>query len=139
MDVRIKRIGKTDAHILGHIAEDVFDHEVTAERLAGFLDEPNHILCVAVVDSLVVGQARAVVHSHPDKSPELYIDNAGVAPAFQRKGIATRMLAEIVQCGKERGCREVWVGTEMDNEPAKALYLSLGLKMQTMAMFEGTL
>jgi aminoglycoside 6'-N-acetyltransferase I len=139
MDIRIKRIGKVDAYILGHVAEDVFDHEVTAERLASYLDEPNHILCVAVVDGLVVGQARAVVHSHPDKSPELYIDNAGVASAFQRKGIATQMLAEIIQFGKERGCREVWVGTESDNESAKALYHSLGLKMQTVAMFEGKL
>ena len=49
------------------------------------------------------------------------------------------MLAEIIQFGKERGCREVWVGTETDNEPAKALYNSLGLKTHTVAMFEGKL
>lgn len=139
MDVVIKIVGKTDAHILEHVAEEVFDHGVTNERLASHLDEANHVMCVAVFNDLVVGQLRAVIHKHPDRAPELYIDNAGVAPAFQRKGIAKRLLAEIVRLAKERSGEEMWVGTEPDNEAAIALYRSFGLKLQPMVMLEGKL
>ncbi|MDJ0948067.1 MAG: GNAT family N-acetyltransferase [Alphaproteobacteria bacterium] len=139
MDVLIKQVGKADAHLFRQVAEDVFDHEVDPERLARYLDEPNHLMCVAVHDGLVVGQVRAVVHKHPDRAAELYIDNAGVAPAFQRNGIATRLVAEIVRRGRARGCEDVWVGTEPDNEAAVAFYRSLGWEAQPMVSLEAKL
>lgn len=139
MDVLIKGVGKADVHMLEHVADDVFDHDIAMERLLGYLDEPNNLLCVAVSDELVVGQMRAVIHQHPDRPAELYIDNAGVAPAFQRKNVATKLFAEIVRLGKERGCEDAWVGTEMDNKAAHAFYRSRGMEMQKMAMFFGKL
>ncbi|MDG4885137.1 GNAT family N-acetyltransferase [Mesorhizobium sp. WSM4884] len=77
---------------------------------------------VAVVDGMVVGQCAAVIHRHPDKVSELYIDEVGVAPPFQRQGIASKMLDAVFEIGREHGCEEAWVGTEPDNEPARALY-----------------
>ena len=135
MDVRITIVGPGDEHLFGSVAEDVFDHPVTAPHLTCYLEQPNHVMCVAIAG----GQVRAVILTQPDRPPELYFDNAGVAPAFQRRGIATRMFEEIMRVGRERGCHEVWVGTEPDNEPAKALYRSLGLPMQPMVFFEGKL
>lgn len=79
-------------------------------------------MIVAIVDEIVVGQCAAVVHRHPDKMSELYIDEIGVAPAFQRKGIARKMLGATFEIGREHGCEEAWVGTEPDNGPARALY-----------------
>ena len=107
--------------------------------LAAYLSDPNCIMVVALAGDLVVGQMRAMIHLHPDRPAELYLDNAGVAPAFQRRGIATRLFAEIARIGKERGCRDVWLGTEADNEAAKAFYRSLALKMEPMVMFHGDL
>jgi aminoglycoside 6'-N-acetyltransferase I len=130
MAVRIVTIGKSNAHRLATVAEEVFDHPIDDARLAAYADHPQHLLCVALRDDLVVGQARAIVHSHPDKAPDLYIDNLGIAPAYRRQGLATRLLAEIVRLGRERGCRELWVCTEQDNESACGLYRSLGWRMQ---------
>lgn len=137
MDVSIQVITKRNALILDDVAEDVFDDDIDEDRLAAYLDEKNHILCVAVDEGLVVGHVRAIIHHHPDAPPELYIDNAGVTPEFQRQGIAKRLVQEIVAIGRERGCEDIWVGTESDNESAKALYRSFGLDMSVMVMFDG--
>ncbi len=137
MTIQIMMVTTANAHILKPVDPDVFDHEIDEACLAEYLRAPNHVMCIATKDALVVGQARAIIHFHPDQRPELYIDNVGVAPAFQRNGIATRMVEQIVLFGKERGCTEIWLGTEPDNEPAKALYRSMGLSIQDMVMFDG--
>ncbi|WP_246679492.1 GNAT family N-acetyltransferase [Mesorhizobium sp. B2-3-5] len=62
---------------------------------------------------------------HPsDKPAELYIGEVGVSPAFQRQGIARKMLDAVFAIGRENGCAEAWVGTEPDNLPARALHES---------------
>ncbi|KQY56291.1 GNAT family N-acetyltransferase [Nocardioides sp. Root140] len=50
----------------------------------------------------------------------------GVEPAFRRRGLARRMLAELVEWGGEKGASTVWLHVETDNQPALALYGSLG-------------
>ena len=139
MDVLIQTITKDNASLLEAVAEDVFDEAIDLNYLAGYLEESNHILCVAVVNGLVVGLVRAIIHKHPDNPAELYIDNAGVAPAYQRQGIAKQLVTEIARLGQQRGCMDIWVGTESDNESAQALYQSFGLDMTDMVMFDGEL
>ena len=111
-----------DAAALGRVAEDVFDEPVDPARLAAYLSQPGHHMIVAIHDGVVVGQTAAVVHRHPDKPTELYIDEVGVAAGFRRQGIARRMLELMLAHGKAIGCEEAWVGTEPDNLPARGLY-----------------
>jgi aminoglycoside 6'-N-acetyltransferase I len=106
------------------VAEDVFDEPVRPDRLAAYLRESGHFMIVALADGVVVGQCAAVIHRHPDKVSELYIDEVGVSPAFQRQGIARKMLDAMFAIGRENGCEEAWVGTEPDNGAARALYES---------------
>ncbi|MER9820160.1 GNAT family N-acetyltransferase [Mesorhizobium sp. M0129] len=87
------------------------------------LTSPRRVIyIVALADGVVVGQCAAIIHRHPDKVTELYIDEVGVSPAFQRHGIARKMLDAMFALGRGQGCGEVWVGTEPDNVPARALY-----------------
>jgi ribosomal protein S18 acetylase RimI-like enzyme len=51
-----------------------------------------------------VAQVAAVVHRHPDKVTELYIDEVGVAPAWRRQRLARRMLDEMMAIGRAEGC-----------------------------------
>ncbi|WP_292322384.1 N-acetyltransferase [Mesorhizobium sp.] len=102
----------------------MFDEPVRPDRLAAHLASPGHFMIVAIVDQIVVGQCAAVIHRHPDKVSELYIDEVGVAPAFQRQGIARKMLDAVFGLGREHGCEEAWVGTEPGNVAARALYES---------------
>ena len=136
MEISIQQISAENAALLDRVAEDVFDRAISPERLTAYLEDPGHLLCVACAGDLVVGQARAVIHHQPDKAPDLYIDNLGVASAYQRQGIAKRLLTALIDLGRARGCGEVWVSTEPENEAAIACYRSLGLKMETMVYFE---
>lgn len=121
-DFEIVRLSPDNAGLLDRIADDVFDEPVRPDRLAAYLAEPGHIMLVALSGGIVVGQCAGIVHRHPDKMTELYLDEVGVAPAFQRKGIARALVERMFAIGRELGCGEAWVGTEPDNLPARGLY-----------------
>ena len=122
METRIVRVGPAEAGLLDRVAEDVFDAPIDPARLAACVAEPGHLMVVADADGEVIGQARGMVHRHPDKPTELYIDEVGVAESYRRQGIARRMLELMLAHGKAIGCEEAWVGTEPDNLPARGLY-----------------
>jgi ribosomal protein S18 acetylase RimI-like enzyme len=75
---------------------------------------------------------------HPDKAPQLFINEVGVAETHRRRGIATSLLAILFEAAKKRGCDCAWVGTELDNEAANALYRSIpgGESAQTFVLYE---
>ena len=133
--IDIKRLGPGDASVLDRVAVDVFDEPINKKRLAAYLREPNHFMFVAQVDGLVIAQAAAVIHRHPDKVTELYIDEVGVTPEFQQQGVAKRLLDALFTLGREEGCGEAWVGTEHDNLPAKRLYESRGASGEPFVMY----
>jgi len=106
MDIGIRRLTFDDTAILHRVAVDVFDEPVNAKRLAAYLAEPGHLMIVALAGDEVVAQCAAVIHRHPDKPTELYIDEVGVSPTFQRQGIARQLLDEMFALGKALGCEE---------------------------------
>ncbi|MHA6644083.1 GNAT family N-acetyltransferase [Mesorhizobium sp. A623] len=66
----------------------------------------------------VAAQVAAVIHRHPYKVTELYIDEVGVAQHWRRKGLATALLICMLDRGRSLGAREAWVGTEPGNTAA---------------------
>lgn len=126
MSVTLRLLGPGDDGVLDRVAEEVFDEPVDPSRLRAYLAEPGHLLLLALDGDLVVGQCAAVVHRHPDKAADLYVDEVGVAPSHQRRGIARLLMEAMLAEGRRRGCEEAWLGTEPDNEAARALYAGLG-------------
>lgn len=122
MTVEVKLVTAADAALLERAADEVFDEPVHPGRLAAYLAEPGHLMVAALAESEMIGQVAAVIHRHPDKPTELYIDEVGVTPAWQRRGVARLMLEAMFAQGKALGCEEAWVGTEPDNLPARRLY-----------------
>lgn len=122
MAFSVRRMQAGDEAAFQSIAPDVFDEPIDAQRLAVYLREPGHLMVLAFEGELVVGQCAGVLHRHPDKPTELYIDEVGAASTHRRMGIARLMMDELFAWGRELGCTEAWLGTETDNEPAKALY-----------------
>ena len=122
MRFTVRRMQPGDEALFQRVAPDVFDDPIVPQRLAAYLREPSHIMVLAFEGELVVGQCAGVLHRHPDKPTELYIDEVGTASTHRRMGIARLMMDEVFAWGRELGCTEAWLGTETDNEPAKALY-----------------
>jgi ribosomal protein S18 acetylase RimI-like enzyme len=133
--VEIRRVGPADAALFERVAEAVFDEPVDPSRLTAYLAAPGHLMLVALHDGVVVAQLAAVIHRHPDKPTELYIDEVGVAPTMHRQGIARAMLREMLALGKALRCEESWVGTEPDNVPARGLYESFGGEAEPFVMY----
>ena len=97
------------------------------ELAAEFLADSCHHLAVAVSEAgQVVGMASAVHYVHPDKLPQLFVDEVGVSPAFHRQGIGKQLMAALLARAREIGCSEAWVATEPDNVAAQELYGSSG-------------
>src|SRR3954471_17720762 len=95
--VVIRVVGRDEATILERVASDVFDQPVSARLTEEFLSDPRHHLAVALVDGEVVGMASAVHYVHPDKRPQLFINEVGVTPAHRGRGIARALLDELVR------------------------------------------
>jgi aminoglycoside 6'-N-acetyltransferase I len=93
-------------------------------------------MVLALDGDLVVGQCAGVIHAHPDKATELYVEEVGTATTHLRQGIATAMMAELFAGGRELGCEEAWLGTELDNAAANGFYRSFGGKAETMQYYE---
>jgi len=122
MTITLKRLAPGDEAVFANIAPDVFDEPIHPELMHAYLREPGHVMLLALDGDFVIGQCAAVLHRHPDKPVELYIDEVGTATTHLRQGIATAMMHEMFAWGRELGCEEAWLGTELDNDPANALY-----------------
>ena len=136
MSVEIRILAAGDAAVLENVAADVFDRGVDAARTAEFLADPRHHLAVAIDEAgVVVGFASAVHYMHPDKPPELWINEVGVAASHRDRGVGKRLLAALFERARTLGCGEAWVLTDRANEPAVRLYQSLGGAARDQVMF----
>jgi len=126
MRVDIILLKPGDEHILDRVARDVFDGPVDPALAREFIADRRHHIVVAIEDNVVVGMVTAVDYIHPDKKPQLWINEVGVAPTHQRRGIARRMLETMLAHGRTLGCTEAWVGTDDKNIAARTLYENVG-------------
>jgi aminoglycoside 6'-N-acetyltransferase I len=127
--IDILLLGPSDAAVLDRLAPDVFDCPVNPQWCAEFLGDARHHLVVGRADGVVVGMASAVHYVHPDKAPQLWINEVGVAETHRRQGVGRRMVDRLVQLATELGCTEVWVLTDVDNVAANRLYASAGAEV----------
>lgn len=122
----IRVLGRDDGSVLARVAADVFDHPIDPTWSAEFLGDPRHHIAVAIDDDVVVGMAYGVHYVHPDKPPELLVNEVGVAPAYQRRGIGRALLRALFEHAKTLGCEEAWLGTDETNTAARRMYASVG-------------
>ena len=125
MTIEIVPIDVGNARLLERLAPDVFDNPIDPIQLQAFLEDPRHMMFVAVAEDTVVGMASAVEYFHPDKQPQLWINEVGVSPTHRRQGIGRRMVRALLEEADGRGCVFAWLGTDIDNLPAQACFGSV--------------
>jgi aminoglycoside 6'-N-acetyltransferase I len=137
MTIEIRILGPEDGGVLIRVAPDVFDNPLDPALCDEFLRDPRHHLAVALDGDTVIGFASGVHYIHPDKPPEMWINEVGVAPEYRRAGLATRVLDALFDRAAQLGCREAWVLTNSENLAAMRLYLSVGgqASREAVAMF----
>ena len=85
-----------------------------------------HHLVAAIADDRLVGFVSALDYWHPDKPRELWINEVGVSPAWQHRGVGTQLLQKTLEHARALGCVNAWVLTEPDNARALGLYRKVG-------------
>ena len=126
MDISYHTLDPTNKHLLDNIAPDVFDHDIKQSSLQAFLIDDRHAMILAVSEGQVVGMASAFEYYHPDKKPELFINEVGVTPSHRRRGIGRSLVRRLLDFAKDRGCVYAWLGTDKDNVPGRACFGSVG-------------
>jgi len=108
-------------------AEAIFNPKaISHERAAMLLSEPSYVMVVALDDGdAVMGRIYANV-LYRFEATDLLLYEVDVAEQHQRKGAGRAMIDFLSRLSAERGYREMWVLTELDNEAGNALYKSAG-------------
>ena len=98
-----------------------------AEQGQQFLGHPDTLLLVARWDGKACGFLSAYRLQRFDRrGAEALLYEIGVAEPFQRRGVGRALVEEAKQWAKDVGAGELWVLTEDDNAPARALYAATG-------------
>ena len=126
MSAIVRILNSDEAHILSNVAADVFDHPVDPRWTAEFFADPRHHLAVALDGETVVGMASGVRYVHPDKPPELFINEVSVSQPCRGQGLGRRLVDALQGHARTLGCVAAWVLTEPDNAVARRLYASAG-------------
>jgi ribosomal protein S18 acetylase RimI-like enzyme len=124
--IEIRLLQSHQRAVLDRAAPGVFDGPIVPRWRDEFFDDSRHHLVVALDDGVVVGFVSAVHYVHPDKPPELWIDEVGVAPSHHVRGIGRRLLDRMLAHGADLGCVQAWVLTAPGNTAAQRLYASAG-------------
>ena len=110
-----------DAHFL--IASLSFALRAARRRAGVEVDAPtleeDGDLATARIGAAASG--RAAFHDDWLGLHELAVD-----PAYRRRGLATALVADLLEWGAERGATTAWLHVEVDNSAALALYDALG-------------
>jgi ribosomal protein S18 acetylase RimI-like enzyme len=129
LQTTIRRLGPGDEDVVRQLAEATPQTALLADDSTIFLaafagDEPI---------GFVFGYDLPRRHGAPSI---LFVYEIEVEPAYHRRGIAKRLLAEFLRIGQARGAVEGFVLTESDNVAANALYASLGGVRSDVVMWE---
>lgn len=128
MAISVRLLGQDEAHVLDRVAPDVFDTDIDPAACADFFADPRHHIAIALDGDTVVGIASALQYLHPDKPNEYWINEVGVAPSHQRRGIGTSLLELLLEHARSLGCKDPWLATEQENTAARGLYSAIGGK-----------
>ena len=125
MTIEYHLVTTENTTLLDNVDPDVFDNAIVASQTQAFVNDNRHVLFVAVDDGLVIGMATGVEMFHPDKQPQLFINEVGVAERYRRRGIGRHLTGLLLDVARGRGCDYAWLGTEDDNVAARACYASV--------------
>ena len=120
--MQVVLLDKTNAHLLDNVAQGVFDGDIQSEQLHAFLNCHRHCMLLAVADGLVVGMISGVEYFHPDKPPQLWINEISVAPRYRKQGVGRQLTATMLEIAQQRGCSNAWLGTDISNHSAQQCF-----------------
>jgi GNAT superfamily N-acetyltransferase len=95
------------------------------ERAPDFVVDGDQVR--ALVDGVAIGTASVAAQPEPDQDDSYRVD-LDVDPAWQRRGIGTRLLHDAARLAHTRGADEILLRTGSDNPAVLPMVLAAGLR-----------
>jgi ribosomal protein S18 acetylase RimI-like enzyme len=124
----VRRVSTVDVALAVEL-DAMFDEGVSWDTEQGqrFLAHPDTLLLVARWDGEACGFLSAYRLQRFDRrGAEVLLYEIGVEEPFQRRGVGRALVEEAKRWAADVGADELWVLTEDDNVPARALYAATG-------------
>lgn len=121
MEITVRRLREEDIPELARIEEESFSMPWSAQDFKDLLAHSYCTYVVAVADGRVVGCC-----GFTNTCGVANIDNVVVAEAFRRKGIAGRMLEELIALGEAEHVEAFTLEVRVSNTAALCLYGKFG-------------
>lgn len=84
------------------------------------------VACYDATSNTLLGIASGRLEIKPyGQERWLYVDEVDVCADQRRKGAGKALMRTLIEYAENNGCDELWLGTEVDNVPARSLYSSL--------------
>lgn len=123
--IEIRRAAAGDEALV-EAAGHLFDGAPKRDAVERFLADPNHHLFLALLGGRPVGFVSGVELTHPDKGTEMFLYELAVDEGHRRMGIASELVAALRDLARKRGCYDMWVLTDHDNDAALGTYRKSG-------------
>ena len=136
------RLGAGDlslARATFNLMAEVFETDAVDDRdahLAGLLRSPHFWAFSATIDGRVVGGLTGyTLPMARTNARELFVYDLAVHPAYQRRGVATRLMSAARQAANVEGIDDIFVIAENEDAHALAFYRALGMIETPTTMF----
>jgi aminoglycoside 3-N-acetyltransferase I len=101
--------------------------------LRRLLSDGRFVLLAAKSDGKVVGALSAYeLMKYEQERSEFYIYDLAVAEPFRRRGIARSLIEALKLIARDAGAWVIFVQADREDEPAVALYRSMGVEEQPL-------
>lgn len=130
--IKIRSANEKDLQSLTVLAQEFMPGEVNDKKRVDVLKQalrnPDYELLVAELGEEIVGFIdHWIIYDFVHGARLSYIHNLYVSSKQRKKGIATKLLQEVMKSAENMGVSEIHVTTRFDNESAINLYKKHGL------------
>ena len=122
--MRIQQLTARDHHLLDEAVRTF--RGVAVEDHEPFLTDPASIAFVAVDRGEVIGWVWGLRQRHAAGYSQVQLYEIGVVPTARHMGVGRALLTAFRELAVREGHRRMWLFTDEDNRPAKALYEAMG-------------
>ncbi len=128
----VRQTSDEDADAIAHVVAAAFggDEQRIRARLTGELREPNARFYVGQLGGQVIGSLKVYLDG---ENAGIYA--FGILPAFRQQGYGRELLMETIERLRLEGRGHVYLEVDIDNEPAKQLYRSVGFVLTTTYVY----
>jgi ribosomal protein S18 acetylase RimI-like enzyme len=109
------------------------DTNLSAERFAEYLADPQRVIITAAQDGRIIGYAM-IVRGDADDSAEL--SKIYVLPGYHGTGVSTALMDLALATAEQRGLRSVWLGVNQANHRAQRFYAKAGFTINGTRTFQ---